>query len=260
MKIGIISVTIACGLCCTPLLSADTLILRDGKAIQGTFVSGSARQINFIAPSGQTLQVPIASVMSLTFSAPSAAVAAAPKPAPPPAPRPAPAKPAVVIPAGTTLRISTIDAIDVDSSQAGKTFRGSLSDPVMSGGNVLIPRGAPVVLVAAKVEQGGSMKGSDLIQLKANSVTVGGKQVPVVTNIVESKSDGEGKKAARKTIGGAGLGAAIGAIAGGGQGAAIGALAGGAAGAIVAASGQPHLKISAETVLQFQLLADVRIQ
>jgi hypothetical protein len=262
MKIEKSLAIIACGLCCTALLSADTLILRDGRAIQGTFVSGSARQITFITPSGQTLQVPIASVMSLTFSAPAAAVAAAPKPAPtpPPAQRPAAAKPAVIIPAGTTLRISTIDAIDVDTSQAGKTFRASLSDPIMSGGNVLIPRGAPVVLVAAKVEQGGSMKGSDLIQLKANSVTVGGKQVPVVTNIVEQKTAGEGKKTTRKTLGGAGLGAAIGAIAGGGQGAAIGALAGGAAGAIVSASGQPHLKIPAETVLQFQLLADVRIQ
>jgi hypothetical protein len=252
------AISIACGLCCAAQLSADTLILRDGKAIQGTFVSGTARQISFISSSGQALQVPIANVMSLTFSAPAAAVAAAPKP-PPPAPQAAAAKPAVIIPAGTTLRVSTIDAIDVDTSQAGKTFRGSLSDPVMSGGNVLVPRGAPVVLVAAKVEQGGSMKGSDLIDLKANAITVGGKQVPIVTNIVETKSDGEGKKTARRTIGGAGLGAAIGGIAGGGQGAAIGALAGVAAGAALSA-GKPHLKIPAESMLQFQLLADLKIQ
>ena len=169
------------------------------------------------------------------------------------------AAPAIIIPAGTTLRVSTIDMIDVDASQAGKTFRGSLSDPLMSGGEVLIPRGASVVLVAAKVEQGGSMKGSDLIALKANSITVGGKTFEIVTNVVESKSAGEGKKTARKTLGGAGLGAAIGAIAGGGTGAAIGALAGGAGGAMLSASGKPHLKIPAETMLQFQLLADVKI-
>ena len=169
-------------------------------------------------------------------------------------------KPAIIIPAGTTLRVSVIDMIDVDSSQAGKTFRGSLSDPLMSGGDVLIPRGASVVLVAAKVEQGGSMKGSDLIALKANSITVGGKTLPIVTNIVENKSAGEGKKTTRKTLGGAGLGAAIGAIAGGGTGAAIGALAGAAGGAIISASGQPHLKIPAESMLQFQLLADLKIQ
>ena len=168
-------------------------------------------------------------------------------------------KPAIIIPAGTTLRVSVIDMIDVDSSQAGKTFRGSLSDPLMSGGEVLIPRGASVVLVAAKVEQGGSMKGSDLIALKANSITVGGKTLPIITNIVENKSAGEGKKTTRKTLGGAGLGAAIGAIAGGGTGAAIGALAGAAGGAIISASGQPHLKIPAESMLQFQLLADLKL-
>ena len=34
--------------------------------------------------------------------------------------------------------------------------------------NVVVPRGADVVLVAAKVQQGGKMKGSDLIELKVN--------------------------------------------------------------------------------------------
>jgi hypothetical protein len=170
------------------------------------------------------------------------------------------AAPVIIIPAGTTLRVSTIDTIDVDSSQAGKKFRGSLSDPLMSGGEVMIPRGASVEIVAAKVEQGGSMKGSDLIALKANSITVGGKAYEIVTNVVENKSAGEGKKTTRKTLGGAGLGAAIGAIAGGGTGAAIGALAGGAGGAVLSASGKPHLKIPAETMLQFQLLSDVKIQ
>jgi hypothetical protein len=237
-------------LVCASSLSADTLILRDGKAVQGSFVGGSAKQINFVSSAGDVMQVPLGNVMSLTFSAPAAAAVAA---------APAPPSPSVVIPAGTTLRIATIDAINVDTSQAGKTFRGSLSDPLMSGGTVLIPRGAAVVLIASKVEQGGSMKGSDLIDLKANSITVGGRQIPIVTNIVEQKSAGEGKKTARRTIGAAGLGAAIGGIAGGGEGAAIGALAGAAGGAILSA-GKPSLKIPAETVLQFQLLADLRIQ
>jgi len=60
--------------------------------------------------------------------------------------------------------------------------------------------------------------------------------------------------------GGAGLGAIIGGIAGGGKGAAIGALAGGGAGAVVAASGTEHLKLPAETRLQFTLTAAVTVQ
>ena len=102
--------------------------------------------------------------------------------------------------------------------------------------------------------------GSDLVELKVNSITVQGRVYPVVTSPVETKSSGEGKKTARKAVGGAGLGAIIGGIAGGGSGAAIGALAGGAGGTILAATGQPHLKIPPETRLQFQLAADWKIQ
>ncbi len=166
---------------------------------------------------------------------------------------------AIVVPGGTVFRVRTIDAIDVDATQAGMKFRGSIDDPIMIGGNVVVPRGADVVLVAAKVEQGGRMKGSDLIELKVNSIRVGSHVYPVVTSLSESKSAGEGKKTTRKVVGGAGLGAIIGGIAGGGTGAAIGALAGGAGGAIVSAAGKPHLTVPSETRLQFQLLSDVKI-
>jgi len=61
-------------------------------------------------------------------------------------------------------------------------------------------------------------------------------------------------------LGGVGLGAIIGGIAGGGKGAGIGALIGGAGGTVLAATSQPHLKIPPETRLEFQLLADWKIQ
>ena len=52
----------------------------------------------------------------------------------------------------------------------------------------------------------------------------------------------------------------VGGIAGGGSGAAIGAAVGAGAGAIVSASGEEHLKVPAETRLQFQLSSAVNIQ
>ena len=165
----------------------------------------------------------------------------------------------VVLPAGTMFRVRTIDMIDVDATQAGMTFRASLDDPIMLSGVAIVPRGADVVLVAAKVQQGGNIKGSDLVQLKVNAIAVHGRLHPVVTTLVETKSAGEGKKSTRKILGGAGLGAAIGGIAGGGSGAAIGALAGAAGGTIFAASTQPHLKIKPETRLDFQLMTDWRV-
>ena len=86
------------------------------------------------------------------------------------------------------------------------TFRAILDDPVMLGGNVVIPRNAAVVLQAAKVEQAGNFKGADKITLKANSMSFGGRKYDIVTSYVEQKGSGETKKTRRKVIGGAGLG------------------------------------------------------
>lgn len=160
-----------------------------------------------------------------------------------------------LIPAGTPFRVRTVDSIDVDSTQTGSRFRGTLDDPIMIGGEVVIPRGADVVLVASKVEQGGQFKGSDVLELKVNSISVSGRSYPVVTSLAQSKTEGEGKKTTRKVLGGTGLGAIFGGIIGGGTGAAIGAVAGAAGGTAVAAAGQPHLKIPAETRLDFQFLS-----
>jgi len=192
-------------------------------------------------------------ILTISLTGLSATLLATPQDAPP-------SRRPVLIPAGTTFRVRTIDFIDVDSSQSGIKFRGALDDPIMLGGDVIVPRGADVMLVAAKIQQGGRMKGSDLVELKVNSIVVRGRAYPVVTSTSQQKSAGEGKKTTRKIVGGAGLGAIIGGIAGGGTGAAIGALAGGATGTAVAASGQPHLKIPAETRLEFQLLADWKVK
>jgi len=233
-------------------LSADTVTLQNGKKVEGTFLGGNTSQIDFLATSGQSLKIQIDTLKSVNFTTASTKTPASSSQAA--------ARQGVLIPAGTTFRVYTIDAIDVDATQAGMKFRGSLDDPIMSGGSVIVPRGADVILVAAKVAQGGRIKGSDLIELKVNSVIVNGRAYPVTTSVTETKSAGEGKKTTRKAIGGAGLGAIIGGIAGGGAGAAIGAAAGVTGGIIVAASGQPNLKIPPETRLEFKLLADWKVQ
>ena len=163
-----------------------------------------------------------------------------------------------MLPAATAFRVRTLDPIDVDVTQAGSKFRGAIDDPMMAGGEVIVPRGANVILVASKVKQGGRMKSSDLIELKVNTITVGGRAHQVTTTLAEALG-GEGKETAGKVFGGAGLGAIIGGIAGGGKGAAIGALAGGAGGTAVAAAGQPHLEILPETRLHFQLQSDWKL-
>jgi hypothetical protein len=234
--------------------SADRVRLRSGKAVEGLFMGADPKSVRVLLANGSVSEVPVEDIAAVEFTprkAPAPA-AAAPDPAKQPAP--------ITLPAGTVLNVLLSEAIEVDAAKTGMTFKALLDDPVMIGGKVVLPRGAPVVLQAAKVEQAGKMKGSDNIVLKANAFTLGGRKYDIVTTQVESKSGGEGKKTTRKVAGGAGLGAGIGGIAGGGTGAAIGAVAGGATGAVVASQGTASLKIPAETRLQFTLNAAVTVQ
>jgi hypothetical protein len=247
-------------------LSADRVKLKSGKVVEGMFIGADSRTVRVLLDNGQVTEVPIGDAVAVEF--------AARKPAPPPAPppKPAPAAPAaakpapapvvktVSVPAGTVINVRLTQGIDVDASQAGHTFKAIVDDPVMLSGSIVIPRGASAMVQAVNVQQSGKMKGSDKITLKLNAVGFGGNVYEVASAYVESKGKGEGKKTARKVGGGAGLGAIVGGIAGGGEGAAIGAAIGAVGGAAVASGGEEHLKLPAETRLQFQLSAAVNIK
>ena len=248
-------------------LSADRVKLRSGKVIEGMFMGADSKSVRVLLDDGQVSEVPIVDAVAVEFSARKPAPPPPPKPtpkpataAPAPAPAAAPASRVVTVPAGTPINVRLTQGVDVDSSQAGMTFKGVVDDPVMVAGSIVIPRGSSAVLQAVKVEQSGKMKGSDKITLKLNAVGFGGMMHEVATTYVESKGKGEGKKTGRKIGGGAGLGAIVGGIAGGGEGAAIGAAIGGVTGAAVAAGGEEHLKVPAETRLQFQLTSAVSIR
>jgi hypothetical protein len=173
---------------------------------------------------------------------------------------PARAPVAVKVPAGTTINVRLTEDIDVDVAQAGMKVRARVDDPVMVNGRVVIPREAGAVLQAVRVAQSGEFKGKDSISLKMNSVSFGGRSYQVATEYATVEGKGESKKTARKVGGGAGLGAIVGGIAGGGSGALIGAAVGGVGGAVVASQGEEHLKLPAETRLQFVLSTTVTIQ
>jgi hypothetical protein len=235
-------------------LSADRVKLRSGKVVTGSFMSADPKIVRVLMDSGVVAEVPIEEIVSVEFTPRKAAPAKSAAPDPSQAPAP------ITVPKGTALNVLLTQDVDVDAAQAGMTFKAVLDDPVMIVGKVVVPRKAVVVLQATKVEQAGKMKGADKITLKANSIAFGGRKYEIVTTVVESKGSGEGKKTARKVGGGAGLGAAIGGIAGGWTGAAIGAAAGAATGAIISSQGTEHLKLPAETRLQFTLDAAVKVQ
>lgn len=233
-------------------LSADRVKLRTGQVVTGNFMSADTKVVRLLLANGKVGEFKVGDISAVEFSP-----RAAP---PPPPPDPAKVPPPVMVPAGTVLTTVLTQGIDVDASAAGQTYKAVLDDPVMMNGVVVIPRGAAVVLQAVNVAQAGSMKGADKITLKAAAFSFGGRKYDIVTTYVEQKGAGEGKKTGRKVAGGAGLGGLIGGLAGGGKGVAIGAAVGAAGGAIMSSQGTEHLKIPAETRLQFQLSAAVKVQ
>jgi hypothetical protein len=233
-------------------LSADRVRLRSGQSVEGTLASADDTVLTMVLKNGRKAQFPVADVAAVEFTT---RRAEAPPPAEPTR-RPAP----ITVPAQTMLNVRLTQGIDVDSAGVGTTYRALLDDPVMLNGKVVIPRGAAVSLQAVNVQQSGKMKGSDKITLKANSLSYGGASYEIATTYVETKGKGEGKKTGRKVGGGVGLGAIVGGIAGGGEGAAIGAAIGGVTGAVMSSQGEEHLKLPAETRLQFQLASAVTVR
>jgi len=241
----------------TATLSADKVRLRNGQSVTGAFLSGDAKVVRLLLANGQVAQFPVDDVAGLDFTP---KPPAAPPPAAAKAPEPAATPKPVTLPQGTMLNVRLTEDIDADSAKVGTKYKAILDDPIMMSGRVVVPRNATVQIQVTNVANAGKMKGADAVALKANTIAFGGTSYDIVTAQVESKGEGEGKKTTRKIGGGAGLGAAIGGIAGGGKGAAIGALAGAGAGAVMAASGTEHLKLPAESLVQFQLSAAVTVR
>jgi hypothetical protein len=253
------------------LLSADTLTLRDGEQIRGTYLGGTSRQVRMDL-NGDIKTYDIGQVQSISFSdaeyqQPRAAdrdeprmrrapgsdtgTYSAPPPAPPP---PRQAMNGITVPADTQITVRMIDAVDSERSRLGETFKASIDEPVMVGDREAIPRGSDVLVKLVADQQSGKIQGRTVLTLAISTITVNGQPVDVTTTDVETASGSRGKRSAGVVGGGAALGAIIGAIAGGGKGAAIGAGSGAAvgAGAEVLTAGQ-KVKIPSETRLTFRL-------
>jgi hypothetical protein len=254
---------------------ADTLSLKNGQSVTGTYLGGSPREVRFDL--GDHVQAyPIDQISNLQFDAngPSGYSTSAQLPPPPPPPgynsgynsnvpppnagagNPAPL--GIQIPAGTTVIVRTIDSINSDSTALGNTYRASIDEPVMVNGQVVIPRGADATLKVIADQQSGKIEGKTAVSLDLYTVTLNGQVIPLTSSEVTEASGSRGARSAKVIGGTAVLGTLLGAIAGGGRGAAIGAASGAAVGtgAEVLTHGQ-RVKIPAETRLTFTLNSQV---
>jgi hypothetical protein len=259
---------------------ADTITLKSGRVINGTYLGGTARQVRLDA--GDRIEtLDVSDISRIEFSSAPAQPAPAPAPAPAlesrpvlrrsenvmnpdsapaPAPRVAVSRGSVELPAGTNIVVRLIDGVDSDSARPGQTFAASLDEPIMLGGDSIVPRGADATLKLVDAKDSGKLTGRAELTLDLQSIRVNGQMVDVNSQTISRESDSRGNRTAKVAGGTAAVGAIIGAIAGGGKGAAIGAVAGGAAGAgaEIVTKGQ-RVKIPSETRLTFVLDTPVRI-
>jgi hypothetical protein len=183
-----------------------------------------------------------------------------PSDTPTPTPTPTPAPTPIVIPSGTALSIRTTSAIGTNDSKSNQAFEASLAKPVLSGNEVVIPKGAAVKGVILKAESAGRIKGEGALVLQLTSLTFQGKPYKIATDHAMQQSKSRGKRSAAMIGGGGAAGALIGGLAGGGKGAAIGAVAGAGAGTAGATmTGKRDIVIPAETILDFKLTAPLTL-
>ncbi len=188
--------------------------------------------------------------------------AATPAPAPADTTPPPPREPAMLtVPAGERMQVRMTDAIDSRKNSVGQTFNGTLDAPLVRGNRVVVPAGAPVVVLLTNASSAGRVRGSSNLQVRVTSLTVGGRQYDVNSDVYEEAGKGKGKQTAVRSGIGAAAGALIGGLAGGGKGAAIGAGAGGGAGlGYQFFTHGSQVKIPSEAVVTFRLAAPLSIR
>jgi hypothetical protein len=236
------------------LTQADTLILKNGQHLDGTYLGGDARTVKFDA-NDHIAAYGVSDVEDIRFSSgpSSTGVNAVPQAA-------APVRPAIQIMTNTPITVRLIDPIRSDDAAPGTIYRASVDTPIYSGGHIVIPTYSSAVVQLLDKSEAGHLSGKTSLALALTKIEVAGTTYNVQTTDAVQASNNRGGTSAKIAGGTAAAGALLGAIAGGGRGAAIGAGSGAAVGATAAVlrPGQ-KVNLAAETKLTFRLAAPIAI-
>ncbi|HTX35916.1 MAG TPA: hypothetical protein VME43_12885 [Bryobacteraceae bacterium] len=172
----------------------------------------------------------------------------------------APMAAAVIIPAGTRIRVRLGQTLDSKHSRTGERFVAYLAAPVVTGDRIIVPRGTEFEGSVVEAKPSGRLRGRAYLGIRLDSFRLHGRTYEITT-AADFRSSRSHKKRNFAIIGGStGTGAAIGAV-GGGIGAAVGAGVGAAVGTTGAfISGRKNVKLPVETPLVFSLRGAVAVR
>ncbi len=228
---------LAMAFCCFTA-TADTLKLKDGRALQGIFQGGTASVLKFEI-SGTVHDIPVETVLSLTF-----------KKLPPPAPSAAAPQVSgpVTVNAGTRLMIRTENNLDTGSTKSGERFTCALEANLVVNGVVVAPKGSQVYGKVVESVKAKRVRGKAKLLVELTDIMIKGQLQPIVSEQLGYEGDRSG------TVKKVGAGAAVGALAGdAGKGAAVG-------GALAVLTKGKQIQIPAGTLLEFRLAQPLSVK
>jgi hypothetical protein len=259
----------------TVSLHADTLHLRNGQRVNGTFLGGDRNTIRFQPDGSREMTYQLREIDSLQIANFASSGAADRNRLGSRADRNTRQQSTSVrqdnntsprqdinnvIPSGTVVTVRTIDRVDSDAARAGETFRVTLDEAIVVNGRTVAAAGSDATMRVVRVEQSGVVTGTEEIALELDSIRGINRTFTVRSAPAQVSAKSRGQQSAAVIGGTAVVGAVIGAIAGGGRGAAIGAASGAGAGAAVQAIRGQRIRIEPESRLDFTITEDVFLQ
>ncbi len=180
----------------------------------------------------------------------------------------------VTILENTMIRVQTIDGVSTNSAKNGMPMQFTVSEDVIVGGVIAIPRGASAHGIVVKSTKPGRLIGSPELTFELDSLELGGRSYPLYTYEFQVKGTSKTQPTDKKVVRGAYIGAIAGTFLSGvsakngvvnnGSGRAAGIVTGAAVGAgvgaaVSAASPGPIMRIPSESELDFYLASPITV-